>query len=245
MDIKKTKTADLEHRRTTWFLLGLILVLAVIFVVFEYTDRDTESDKDDGSLLEDLPREDDRIPLLLPGKGISMAEARQEHTPAPEKIKVVTDATSTQLQEEPAVNSDKQNEGAAHGQEQPAGSETSDRQEPQSPVITDVKENPHNFHIVENFPQFPGGPVEFMKWLTRNLHYPLAAERQKIEGEVLVQFIVNTDGSVSDLKVVKPLHPYCDREAMRVLRTMPQWTPGMQNDKPCRTMVCIPIIFKL
>ena len=90
-----------------------------------------------------------------------------------------------------------------------------------------------------------GGAVEFMKWLTRNLRYPLAAERQKIEGRVVVQFVVERDGSITGLKVVQPAHPYLDREAMRVMNTMPKWTAGMQNDRPCRTMVCIPVVFKL
>ena len=95
-------------------------------------------------------------------------------------------------------------------------------------------------------PKFPGGAVELMKWLTKNLRYPYDAQKNKKEGKVVVQFIVNKDGTMSDLKVVKSAqYASLDREALRVIRMMPKWTPGVQNDKPCRTMVCIPVVFKL
>jgi protein TonB len=102
-----------------------------------------------------------------------------------------------------------------------------------------------SFRVVEDLPQFPGGPLEFIKWLTRNLKYPAEAQEEKIQGKVLVEFIVNKDGSVTDVKVVRPLHPLCDREALRVLRMMPRRTAGIENDQPCRTKVCIPVVFKL
>ena len=105
--------------------------------------------------------------------------------------------------------------------------------------------NPLNFRIVEDLPQFPGGAVAMMKWLTANLKYPPSAQKRKIQGKVMVQFIVAADGTMTDLKIVKPLEKSLDNEALRVMRIMPKWKPGVQNGKPCRTMVCIPIVFKL
>ena len=84
-----------------------------------------------------------------------------------------------------------------------------------------------------------------MKWLTRNLRYPNSAKQRKVQGRVVAQFIVNTDGSLSDISIVQPVESTLDREAMRVLRLMPKWKAGQQYGKPCRTMVCIPIVFKL
>ena len=84
-----------------------------------------------------------------------------------------------------------------------------------------------------------------MKWLTRNLKYPKALESQKIQGKVVAEFIVNKDGSVTDVKVVSSLHPLCDNEVLRVLRLMPRWTAGIENDQPCRTKVCIPEVFRI
>jgi len=113
--------------------------------------------------------------------------------------------------------------------------------EPPEPVDDDVV----SFSVVEELPQFPGGPMELMKWLTRNLKYPKALESQKIQGKVVAEFIVNKDGSVTDVKVVGSLHPLCDNEVLRVLRMMPRWTAGLENDEPCRTKVCIPVVFKI
>ena len=104
---------------------------------------------------------------------------------------------------------------------------------------------PLDFRVVEDLPQFPGGAVEFMKWLTKNLKYPAVAQQRKVQGRVVAQFIVNQDGTVSDIQVVERLSNECDREALRVLRMMPKWQPGVMNAKPCRTKVCIPIVFKL
>ena len=105
--------------------------------------------------------------------------------------------------------------------------------------------NPLNFHIVEDLPQFPGGAVEFMKWLTRNLHYPALAQNRKIQGKVVAVFYVEKDGSISGLDITQSLSPECDRETLRVLRLMPNWKPGIQHDQPCRTKVSIPVVFKL
>ena len=87
--------------------------------------------------------------------------------------------------------------------------------------------------------------MAFMKWLTRNLHYPHNARHKKIQGKVVAVFYVEKDGKVTGINIEKPLYPELDREALRVLRMMPDWQPGIQNDKPCRTKVCIPIVFKL
>ena len=84
-----------------------------------------------------------------------------------------------------------------------------------------------------------------MKWLTKNLQYPKQAQQEKIEGKVLVSFLINTDGSITELKIEKNVHPLLDNEAMRVMRTMPKWRPGMAKGKPCQTKISIPVVFQL
>ena len=98
---------------------------------------------------------------------------------------------------------------------------------------------------MEALPEFPGGMVEFMKWLTKNLRYPTYAHQQRIEGKVVVSFIVNTDGSIAEVKLARSVDPLLDREALRVIRMMPKWKPGIQNNRPCRTMFAVPVVFKL
>ena len=106
-------------------------------------------------------------------------------------------------------------------------------------------DEPVDFRVVEDLPQYPGGAVEFMKWLTKNLRYPSSAQQRKIQGKVVAQFIVEKDGTISNLQVIKKLEPSCDREALRVLKMMTKWKAGLMNAQPCRTQVCIPIVFKL
>lgn len=249
MDVKKTKEADLEAKRPTWFLFGLIIVLSALFVAFEYTSNNGNDDVD-SSELDDLANEVDMIPSTTQQNRLALM-AKQKPAAKAAKIKVVKDDEELPSADDPVKNSagelDNAGEGTANGkdQEDNKGNDDDDQTAALSPIATDMKDNPLNFHIVEDLPQFPGGAVELMKWLTQNLKYPSLAQQQKIQGKVVVQFIVGKDGSISSIKLIKSLHPSCDREALRVIKMMPHWKPGIQHDKPCRTMVCVPIIFKL
>lgn len=84
-----------------------------------------------------------------------------------------------------------------------------------------------------------------MKWLTAQLHYPDQALKQKLQGKVIISFIVNKDGSLSDLKLVQSAGKLLDDEALRVARLMPNWKPGIDKGKPCRSMIAIPIVFEI
>ena len=134
-------------------------------------------------------------------------------------------------------------------QEQPEQQEILEKpekaDEEEQPEVVDMYNEPVDFRVVEDLPQFPGGASEFMKWLTKNLKYPISAQKRMVKGRVVAQFIVNTDGSVSDLELTEHLDTSCDQEVLRVLRLMPKWQAGMMNAKPCRTKVSIPIIFNM
>lgn len=113
---------------------------------------------------------------------------------------------------------------------------------PPAPVAS---EQPLNFRIVQQMPEFPGGGSAFIQWLTRQLRYPPLAQSQRIQGRVVVSFIVNKDGSIVDVKLEKSVNALLDREALRVIRMMPRWKPGVHNNQPCRTMVAVPVVFKI
>lgn len=100
------------------------------------------------------------------------------------------------------------------------------------------------FRVIEQLPEFPGGATEYMKWLTRNLRYPTSAEELKVDGKVIVRFIVNKNGSISDIKIIKSLDPDCDKEVLRVMNKMPRWKPGTEKGRPVRTEYVIPVVFK-
>lgn len=101
------------------------------------------------------------------------------------------------------------------------------------------------FEVVETMPQFPGGMEELMKFLGKNIKYPIEAKNKKIEGRVTAQFIVNKDGKISHIKVIRSVAPSLDAEAIRVIQSMPPWKPGMQRGKVVNVRYTVPIVFSL
>ena len=101
------------------------------------------------------------------------------------------------------------------------------------------------FQVVEQMPEFPGGMSEAMKFLAKNIKYPVAAQQAKIEGRVIVQFVVGKDGSISDVHTVRSVSPELDAEAIRVVSMMPKWNPGKQRGKAVSVSYTMPIMFRL
>ena len=101
------------------------------------------------------------------------------------------------------------------------------------------------FDVVEQMPEFPGGMDEMMKYLSMNVRYPEAAKKAGLQGRVVVQFVVEADGSVSNAEVVRSVNEELDAEAVRVIEKMPKWKPGMQDGKAVRVRYNIPIAFRL
>ena len=108
-----------------------------------------------------------------------------------------------------------------------------------------TKKNDMVFDVVEVMPQFPGGQIAMMKYIMENMKYPEQAVKEGIQGRVTVRFIVEKDGSISDVKPVLSVHPLLNKEAVRVVESMPKWTPGKQNGKPVRVRFNVPVMFKL
>ena len=115
--------------------------------------------------------------------------------------------------------------------------------------VTVVEEEPEEqtiFEVVEQMPEFPnGGMAGLMQFLSKNIKYPTIAQENGTQGRVTVQFVVNKDGSIVDAKVIRGVDPYLDKEALRVIGTMPKWKPGMQRGKPVRVKYTVPVMFRL
>ena len=101
------------------------------------------------------------------------------------------------------------------------------------------------FQVVETQPEFPGGMAELMKYLQKNIRYPQICKEQRVQGRVIVQFVVNADSTITDVNVVKPVNPYLDQEALRVVKAMPKWKPGEQRGEPVRVRFFLPVTFRL
>ena len=119
--------------------------------------------------------------------------------------------------------------------------------DPRGVEILEVTEPDENsiFQVVETQPEFPGGMAELMKYLQKNLSYPQICKEQGLQGRVIVQFVVNTDSTISDVNVIKPVNPHFDKEALRVVKAMPKWKPGMQRGEPVRVRFTLPVTFRL
>jgi protein TonB len=101
------------------------------------------------------------------------------------------------------------------------------------------------FDMVEQMPTFPGGQAELMKYISTHMKYPVVAQENGVQGRVICQFVVGRDGKVRDVTVLKTLDPYCDKEAVRVILSMPNWIPGKQNGQAVAVKYTVPIVFRL
>ena len=108
-----------------------------------------------------------------------------------------------------------------------------------------TKKNDMLFSVVEVMPQYPGGQIAMMKYIMENMKYPEQAMKEGIQGRVAVRFIVEKDGSISNVRPIHSVHTLLDKEAVRVVKSMPKWSPGKQNGKPVRVQLIVPIMFKL
>ena len=116
---------------------------------------------------------------------------------------------------------------------------------PADTASTEEEEEVFPAQMLERRPEFPGGDAAFYKYLGQNIRYPKEARRNKTEGKVYVVFVIDKDGSVTDVSVHKGIGDGCDEEAMRVIKEMPHWSAGLQRNRPVRTRMMVPITFKL
>ena len=124
--------------------------------------------------------------------------------------------------------------------------ETSAPQPPeQEKTVSELQDEDQIFTIVEDQPKFPGGDDAFMKFLMENLTYPEEARNERIQGTVFVTFVVERDGSISGVRVLRGVTPSLDEEAMRVVKAMPNWKPGYQRGQPVRVQFNLPLRFVL
>ena len=231
MEVKKSRAADLERGWTQRMLLGTMVALAVLFVGLEITIT-PDDPLDDPELLARLETEME-LPALMQQEEEMTTAVTVEPKPA---TKLVVVDEMEQMKE--WMRDDELMETDLDEELEELAEELREMEPPPS------DEDAVSLRIAEDAPQFPGGPVAMMKWLTRNLHYPKALEPQHVQGKVVAEFIVSKDGSIAYVKVTSGLHPLCDAEVLRVLRMMPRWKPGVMNGEPCRTKVCVPVVFK-
>ena len=218
MEIKKTPKADLENRRTLYTEIGLVVALLVVWGAFSYSTKE----KAVASLGEDtqVVEVEDMVPIT-----------QETPPPPPEtpKIPVLSDQIDI-VEDDIKVDDNFMSleDDANLGVE----------------IMDYVEAIP--FQLVEEKPSFNGGDAnEFSKWVNSKLQYPEIAKENGVQGRVTLQFTVNPDGSVSNVKVLRGVDSSLDKEAVRVVSMSPKWKPGKQRDRAVKVTYTFPVIFQL
>ena len=228
MEIKKTPKADLENRRTLYTEIGLVVALLVVWGAFSYSTKE----KAVASLGEDtqVVEVEDMVPIT-----------QETPPPPPEapKIPVLSDQIDI-------VEDDIKVDDNFMSLEDDAnlGVEIMDYVEEVKEEV--VEEEAIPFQLVEEKPSFNGGDAnEFSKWVNSKLQYPEIAKENGVQGRVTLQFTVNPDGSVSNVKVLRGVDSSLDKEAVRVVSMSPKGQPGKQRDRAVKVTYTFPVIFQL
>ncbi len=223
MEEKKSSKANLENKKLTFGLIGLIISLAVAWSVFEIKSYDKREFDDIGRTVEVLEEEMVEI-------------TKQEQKPQP--VEVPKQTTQIQVVEDDVEVEDIE-----------INADVDQNEVIEEYVAPEVEEEEvveqEIFQIVEEMPDFPGGVAKLSEYLQKNIKYPQMARESGIQGRVFVNFVVEPDGSVSNVKVLRSLGGGCDEEAMRVVKGMPKWKPGKQRGKAVRVSYILPVNFKL
>ncbi|WP_085535035.1 energy transducer TonB [Massilibacteroides vaginae] len=230
MEVKKTKKASLEGGKLLAILMGFVVGLAALFVGFEWGTRDINVVKVEG--ISDIIAEEEIE--------ITRVEEIQAPPPPPPPAQVVTEVLNVVEddvdlnQQEILSSEDTQREAQVQTYVAPVA------------VVEDEEESAQQiFTVVEEMPKFPGGEAKLLEFINKGIKYPVIAQENGIQGRVICSFVVNRDGTVVDAEVVRGVDPSLDKEALRVINTMPKWTPGKQRGKPVRVKYTVPITFRL
>lgn len=228
MEVKKSPKADLEKGKTMNILMGMIVGLAVMFVGFEWSTREISIVQNEG--VADIIAEEE------------VEITRQEEAPPPpppppppavaEVLTVVED--DVQLDDIDILSSE---DDASMAQSQIYTPPVVEEEEEESSTTI--------FTVVEEMPEFPGGQGELLQYLSKSIRYPVIAQENGIQGRVTCSFVVEKDGSVTDVQVLRGVDPSLDKEAIRVISAMPKWKPGKQRGKPVRVKYNVPVTFRL
>ena len=238
MEEIKSMTDELRGQRGTSLLLGYVLVLAILFGAFEYTTREIKVKEDDAPIY-DSNWDDEMIPITQQKEIVAPPPAA-----APKVAEIINIVENeTELVEEEVQTSEDVNQAvvAATGDGVPT-SVVSDG--PVGPVRDDTDDD-HIYEVVEENAQFPGGEDACLKWLSEHIKYPQRDLDQGLQGRVNVSFVVNRDGSIVDVKILRSPSETMAKEAERVVKMMPKWRPARQGNKSVRSRFILPVTFRI
>lgn len=230
MEVKKSEKASLENKKLLFLEIGLIVSLLVVYMAFEWTT----SEKQTVDALEETPQ------LVETEEMVPITEETPPPPPSAPAVPVLSDQIDI-VDDEIQVDDNL----FMRLEDQPdMGVQIMDYVESVEEEV--VEEEAIPFMLVEEKPSFMGGDANaFSKWVNERLVYPEIAKENGVQGRVTLQFTVNADGTVSNVKVLRGVDPSLDKEAVRVVSMSPKWTPGKQRDRAVKVTYTFPVIFQL
>lgn len=227
MELKKSPKADLENKKSIFVQIGLVISLAICLYGFESTSRVEQV----GSLgsMEGQAVEEEIIPITR------QDEIKPPPPPPPPKVVdmlVIVD-DNTDIKDELEIEDSEVDDKTAITAVMQVATEK------------EVEEEAPVFFIVEEMPEFPGGDAALRAFIAQSVKYPVVAQENGIQGKVYVNFVVGKDGSITNAKIARGVDPALDKEALRVVNSLPKWKPGKQGGKPVRVSYTVPINFVL
>ncbi|WP_088655667.1 energy transducer TonB [Geofilum rhodophaeum] len=226
MEVKKTPKADLESKKTVFLQIGLVVVLSLVLVAFEWTSTDVNVDF---SLQEEaIEVEEEIIPITR------QEEVKPPPPPPPPAVADILNIVEDDVELDEEL-------------------EIMDTEMDQDDIVDfsnmvfeeETRDEGEIFMIVEEMPEFPGGNEALQKYLAQSVRYPVIAQENGIQGRVYIQFVINQNGEVTNATILRGVDPSLDREALRVVEAMPKWKPGKQRNRPVRVSYTVPINFVL
>ncbi|KXB08907.1 energy transducer TonB [candidate division MSBL1 archaeon SCGC-AAA382M17] len=227
MEHKKSKKADLERKKGLFLEIGFVVALGLVLLAFEWTSRPKKIEGFQQEREGDIVQED--VPITRQKK------EKKPPPPPPQSTDVLN-----------IVDDDVEIEDELRLEETEADENTEVSIDAFAQKEEEEEEEEQIFVVVEDMPQFKGGGINaFRKYVQENIEYPTVAAENGIEGTVFIKFVVDTDGGISNVTVMRGVDPALNEEAMSVIRNAPKWEPGQQRGQPVRVQFTIPIVFKL
>ena len=226
MEEKKSPKANLETKKLMFIQIGLIISLLIAWAAFEYKTYDKEKVNEEANVRKE---EQDQ----------EMIEITKQEEPEPQPVEEVKQQAIQLEVVEDDVKVEDVEINADVDQDVPIEEIVQVEVQEEEVVEQEI------FQIVEEMPAFPGGEAKLMEYVGKNIKYPQIARETGIQGRVFIGFVVEPDGSVSNVKLLRGIGGGCDEEAMRVVKSMPKWKPGKQRGKAVRVSYTLPVVFKL
>lgn len=224
MEPKKNPKKDLNRKRTLFLQIGLVISLTIVFVAFEWKTYEKQED-----ILTATG------PVQIDQEIVQITQQEQPEPPKAPQVTTILEVVGDDeiIQDEIDISIEDRPDQAA---------------QTYVPVLVEEAPEPvaeEIFTFVEEYPEFLGGEKALYEYIKNNVNYSELAIKTNIEGTVYVEFVVEKDGSISDVKVLRGIGGGCDEEAVRVVKSMPKWKPGKQRGQPVRVYYTLPIDFKI